>query len=247
MFERMLVEDSAAARRSAAFLCSVVGQGAILASLLLVSLVRTDAIFPMALHIALPAPRGARPAASKPVPASAETRRVPVTARTLIFHTKHATATPTLVLTDEVGPLEPAAGRGGVVGAAGLDAPCPCCTGQMAAPPPPPKLPAEPKKPAPAPKPVPVGGDVQAAKLIYQPKPVYPPLARQARISGVVRLEAIISRDGLIQNLRIVSGHPLLVPAAQDAVRRWRYQPTLLNGAAVEVITQIEVNFTLTS
>ena len=75
--------------------------------------------------------------------------------------------------------------------------------------------------------------------------PAYPPLALQARISGTVRLAAIISRDGYIQNLRVVSGHPLLTTAAVEAVKQWRYQPTLLNDEAVEVITQIDVNFTL--
>ncbi len=90
-----------------------------------------------------------------------------------------------------------------------------------------------------------VGGNVQQAKLLSQPKPNYPPLARSARIQGTVRFNAIIGIDGKIQNLTLVSGHPLLVPAAQDAVKQWVYQPTLLNGEPVEVVTQIDVNFTL--
>ncbi|HKW98976.1 MAG TPA: energy transducer TonB [Bryobacteraceae bacterium] len=90
-----------------------------------------------------------------------------------------------------------------------------------------------------------VGGVVQAAKLMHQVTPVYPPLARQARISGVVRLEAIIDRAGAIRSLQVVSGHPLLVPAAVDAVRQWTYRPTLLNGEPVEVLTEIEVHFKL--
>lgn len=90
-----------------------------------------------------------------------------------------------------------------------------------------------------------VGGNVQAAKLVKQPKPVYPPLAKQARIQGTVRFTAVIGRDGAIQNLTLVSGHPLLIPSAQEAVRQWVYQPTLLNGEPVEVVTQIDVNFTL--
>jgi protein TonB len=80
---------------------------------------------------------------------------------------------------------------------------------------------------------------------VNQPKPSYPPLARQARIQGVVKFNAVIGRDGTIQNLTLVSGHPLLVPSATEAVRQWRYQPTLLNGDPVEVVTQIDVNFTL--
>ncbi len=81
--------------------------------------------------------------------------------------------------------------------------------------------------------------------LIYQPKPVYPPLAKQARIQGTVKFTAIIGRDGTIQNLTLISGHPLLVQAATEAVKQWRYKPTLLNGEPVEVVTQIDVNFTL--
>ena len=89
------------------------------------------------------------------------------------------------------------------------------------------------------------GGVVVAAKAISQPAPDYPPLARMARIQGTVRLEAVISIDGTIQNLRVLSGHPLLVSVALEAVARWRYQPTLLNGDPVEVVTQIDVHFSL--
>jgi protein TonB len=108
-----------------------------------------------------------------------------------------------------------------------------------AAPPPPP-----PPKPQ-APKRIRVGGQVESARLIFQPRPEYPPLAKMARIQGVVRLDAIISKDGSIQDLKVISGHPLLVKSALEAVQRWRYQPTLLNGDAVEVATEIDVNFTL--
>ncbi|MGA2593682.1 MAG: energy transducer TonB [Bryobacteraceae bacterium] len=90
-----------------------------------------------------------------------------------------------------------------------------------------------------------VGGKVQEGKLISGPRPVYPPLARTARISGVVRLQAVISRDGAIMDLRAISGHPLLIPAAISAVKQWLFQPTYLNGDPVEVATDIEVNFTL--
>jgi periplasmic protein TonB len=81
--------------------------------------------------------------------------------------------------------------------------------------------------------------------LIHRVQPVYPPLARQARVQGTVVLRAIISRDGRIENLQVLSGHPMLVPAALDAVRQWRYQPYVLNDQPVEVETQITVNFSL--
>jgi periplasmic protein TonB len=102
--------------------------------------------------------------------------------------------------------------------------------------------------PPPKPKltgPLRVGGNVQQAKIINRVQPVYPPLARQTRISGTVRLHAIIGKDGTIQSLEVVSGHPLLQQAALDAVRQWRYQPTLLNNDAVDVDTTIDVIFSL--
>jgi periplasmic protein TonB len=105
-----------------------------------------------------------------------------------------------------------------------------------AAPPPPPPPPQERIR---------VGGQVQSARLVNQTRPTYPPLARQARIQGTVRLEAVINKDGAIEELKVVSGHPLLIQSALDAVKQWRYQPTMLNGVAVEVITTIDVNFTL--
>jgi len=112
-------------------------------------------------------------------------------------------------------------------------------SGAAAGPPPPPPPQAT------TPRRIRVGGQVEAAKGIFQPTPEYPPLAKMARIQGMVRLEAIISRDGTIQDLKVLSGHPLLVKSALEAVQRWRYQPTLLNGEPVEVITEIDVNFTL--
>jgi len=113
-------------------------------------------------------------------------------------------------------------------------------------PPPPPPPPARDTKPEP-PKLVRVGGDVLAAKMIRRVMPIYPALAKQARISGTVRLDGKIARDGTISELKVVSGHPLLVPAALDAVRQWLYRPTLLNGEPVEVSAPIEVNFTLSN
>jgi len=81
--------------------------------------------------------------------------------------------------------------------------------------------------------------------LIYRVQPQYPVLARQARVQGVVVLRAVISRDGRIENLQVISGHPLLVKSAEDAVKQWRYRPYYLNSEPVEVETQVTVNFTL--
>ncbi len=99
--------------------------------------------------------------------------------------------------------------------------------------------------PKPIAKPVQVGGDVQAAKLIRKVVPVYPRTAVIARISGTVRLQGIIGKDGTIQQLHVLSGPPLLINAAMEAVRQWLYRPTLLNGEPVEVIAPIDVIFTL--
>jgi protein TonB len=108
-------------------------------------------------------------------------------------------------------------------------------------PPPPPPPPAPPT----APQRIRQGGIVQAAKLIYQPQPIYPVLARQTGIQGAVVLRAVIGDDGNVSELQVISGHPLLVQAALNAVKQWRYQPTMLNGEPVEVETTITVSFVL--
>ena len=81
--------------------------------------------------------------------------------------------------------------------------------------------------------------------LIRKVQPIYPPLAKAARIQGPVVLAAVISKAGTIDNLHALSGHPMLIPAAIDAVSQWRYRPYILNGEPVEVETQITVNFNL--
>jgi periplasmic protein TonB len=110
----------------------------------------------------------------------------------------------------------------------------------LATPPPPAPTPAPTK-----PKRVVLTSVVESAKLVYAPPPVYPQLAVIAHVQGTVRIHAIIGMDGSVDQLTVVSGNPLLVPAARDAVARWRYQPTLLNREPVEVETEIDVNFIL--
>jgi protein TonB len=89
------------------------------------------------------------------------------------------------------------------------------------------------------------GGAVTAASIITQTHPVYPSLARQARIQGTVVLHAIIDKEGKVAQLEVVSGHPLLVQSALEAVKQWRYKPTQLNGDPVEIDTTIQVTFTM--
>ena len=95
------------------------------------------------------------------------------------------------------------------------------------------------------PKVVRVSSGVSQGNLIRKVTPNYPPLARQARVQGSVVLEAVISEDGSIVDLKVISGHPMLVTAAVEAVKQWKYRPYLLNGQPVSVQTQIQVNFTL--
>ena len=102
--------------------------------------------------------------------------------------------------------------------------------------------------PKPAPSPVPHTLRISSmlpGSLIHRVEPAYPPMARTARIQGPVVLAAVISKTGTIENLRLLSGHPLLVPSAIQAVSQWRYKPYILNNEAVEVETQITVNFVL--
>ena len=96
-----------------------------------------------------------------------------------------------------------------------------------------------------APSRIRVSAGVQQGNLISQVKPVYPAIAKSARISGAVVLQAEISKQGTIENLRVISGHPMLVQNALEAVKQWRYKPYLLNGEPVPVETTITVNFTL--
>jgi protein TonB len=90
-----------------------------------------------------------------------------------------------------------------------------------------------------------VSSGVASGNLVNKVQPVYPPIARTNRIAGQVILHAIISKSGNIENLQVVSGHPMLTQAALDAVRQWKYKPYMLNGEPVEVETTIQVNFNL--
>ena len=83
------------------------------------------------------------------------------------------------------------------------------------------------------------------AQLISQTPPVYPPMAKMAKVEGPVVLQLVVGKEGAVEELRVISGHPMLVQAALDAVRQWRYHPYLLNGKPVEFETQVTVSFKL--
>ncbi len=90
-----------------------------------------------------------------------------------------------------------------------------------------------------------VSGSEQQRRLVHVVRPVYPLEAKAQGISGTVKLRAIVDKAGMVRSVEVVSGEPVLVEAAVEAVRQWQYEPMLVNGEAVEVVTDIDVNFTL--
>jgi protein TonB len=90
-----------------------------------------------------------------------------------------------------------------------------------------------------------VGGDIREPKVIQLVPPVYPKLAIKARVRGTVVLEAILTAEGAVAEIKVISGNPLLTQAAVDCVKQWRYEPTYLNGEPVPVILTARVNFEL--
>ena len=106
----------------------------------------------------------------------------------------------------------------------------------------PPPPPPPPKTVAPA-EPVRVGGNVQEPRVIKMVPPVYPPLASKARVAGTVLLEATLTAQGKVEEIKVLSGHPLLTEAAIECVKQWQYEPTYLNGVPVPVILTAKVHF----
>ena len=90
-----------------------------------------------------------------------------------------------------------------------------------------------------------IGGKVQEAKLIRKVEPIYPEIARRARISGLVVLEVTIDEEGNVTGWKIQRGHPVLVEAAVQAVKQWKYSPTLLNGEPLQVVSTVNIDFIL--
>lgn len=233
MFENTLIPSS---RKRGTICLGYVVEGFLLALLVLIPLIHVQAL-PKSLIIGgiVPSPPlGARQkaaAAQRAVhrPSFSETLAAPVTVPAVILPSRPEPEAPSSALMAGPPGAVPWGSENGVPGGFGAT-PLP----------PPPEMP----KPSRASR-ITVGGVVEAARLIYEVKPEYPVLARAARVQGTVRLEAIIGKDGSIESLHVLSGPPLLIPSAMQAVARWRYQPTLLNGAAVEVSTDIDVNFTL--
>ena len=239
MFEDSLLETGGRLRtkKPLTVFLSFVMQTIILGILVLIPLIYTEALPRHTLIGFLMAPP---PPPPPPPPATAPKVRVIPRVVQQPQEMVQPRAIPREVAIIREDPLPPPGPVGGVVGGVGGGIPGGSAGGVLggiiAAAPPPPPPPQERIR---------VGGQVQSAKLVNQARPAYPPLARQARIQGTVRLEAVISKVGGIEELKVISGHPLLIQSALAAVQQWRYEPTLLNGVPVEVITTIDVNFTL--
>jgi len=248
MFEQSLIVDGGARRSPWSFAVSVTVQSALVAAALAVPLLHVAQLerrLPEVLF--LPRPIGS------PEPIQKTTARNSAVSSSTILQANRSyrpfqapTKIHTLVATGPDLPGAPAFPGGDSGVSSGIELPPGLSVLDQKAltlPPPPPQ-PAAPQ-PAAQQAPLRVNEGVQSAKLIFGPRPAYPPLAKQARISGTVRLAARISADGHIRDLRVMSGHPMLVQSALDAVGQWVYKPTLLNAQPVEVLTEIMVNFVL--
>jgi len=243
MFEQSLLLDHAAAKKTTAMAASLTAQTLLVGALIAVPLIFSDRLPDVRLLIPLSLPLPPPPPAPQPAHAAASSSRnslAPARIYTAPRRIADLSQIPDVGLV-EAPPSFASGADTGVPGGTGA----PSIMSQLFVPPiPQPKPRAADPAPTPA-HPQRVGGDVQEAKLVKKVIPAYPPLARQARVSGTVELIGVIAKDGTIQQLQVVSGHPLLVKAALDAVRQWVYRPTLLNGQAVEVIAPISVHFTL--
>ena len=253
MFEQTFVDDQGGTNKSWTVLLSTLLQCLLIGILILIPLIFTEALPKTTLTSFLMAP----PPPPPPPPPPAAPQPVKIIQKVVRqFDAGKLTAPKKIpkeiaMIKEEDMPPPASAGvvggvPGGVPGGTSGGVLGGMLGGVGVAPPPPPppvKVVEKPKTP----DRIRVGGAVIAANLVKKVTPVYPPLAKQARVQGTVRFTAIIGRDGAIQNLQLVSGHPLLVPSATEAVKQWIYRPTMLNGEPVEVITQIDVNFTLSS
>jgi periplasmic protein TonB len=221
---------------------SVAIQSGIVIFMILIPLIYTEALPKQMLTTFLVAPA---PPPPPPPPAAAVTRIVKPVAR-LIQQGKMMAPTviPKKVNLIKEEEMPPDVGAVGVVGGVPGGVPGGSASGVLGGiiggvgggPPPPPK---------PTQTRIRVGGNVQQAKMLRMVQPLYPAIAKTAHISGTVILHAIISKDGNVEQLEYVSGPPLLMRAAMDAVKQWRYQPTTLNNDPVEVDTTISVVFSL--
>jgi periplasmic protein TonB len=252
MFEQIVTAGEA--NRARSVVLAVILQATALGILIIVPLLFVQQLPEMQQQLSfLVAPPPPPPPPPPPAGRAAATRPVRTVVTPKIFNPDHLTEPKTIpsVVPSNQPEIAPPEVQGGVPGGV----PGGVAGGQIggvlggviggvpqAAPPPPP-APQQAETPKPTPERIRVGGQVEAAKLEHEVLPAYPALASQARVQGTVRLSAVIGKDGHVENLKVISGHPLLISSALDAVRQWVYQPTYLNSQPVEVQTEIDVNF----
>jgi protein TonB len=256
MLEDCLIESRRSARPGKPFtlVVSVITHGSLVGALILIPLFQEHLLPHVAMFEPLPPPMVQTRVVDlvpKATPASsaAPTASTPTDLYTPVAIPKHIANIVDEPMANSAGFMP--AGPGGVgngpniPGLSGLDL-APRVAAPPLPPPSPPPAPPKPPEPAPAPTvPLRRGGDVVKSNLVYQVQPVYPLLAQKTRTSGVVLLEAVILRDGTIDpaRIRVITGNVLLNEAAIDAVKQWRYKPTLLNQEPVEILTTITINF----
>ena len=241
MFADSMLETSWAqrSRRSWMTLTSFGLQALVVGLLLLLPLIRPVALpfmRPLPTPISMTVPAG-------PPPIEPQTRTATVRQSNLLNNVLMQPAyIPSIVAIVTEEPTAPQVGPGGPYAPAGTGGGpdgVPYWVGNPSNP-----LPSPPPVPKPATPPIRIS-HMMEGNLIRRVQPAYPPLARSARIQGQVVLVAVITKEGMIENLRVVEGHPMLVRAAFDAVSQWRYRPYILNNEPVEVETRITVNFSL--
>lgn len=234
MFDQLVVSSAHPTKthKSWTVALSAIVQSIILGILILIPLIYTEALPKGMLNTFLVAP--APPPPPPPPAAPVKTVRAPkivqlnkMVAPTVIPKNVAIVKDEAPVIYTNGGGVDGGTGNGVLSGIIG--------SGGSGPPPPPTKAPSR----------IRVGGNVQAASLVNKVTPQYPPIAKTAHVSGTVILHAIIAKDGSIQELQYMSGPPLLMKSAMDAVREWRYKPTMLNGDPVEVDTTISVVFSL--
>jgi protein TonB len=245
MFEQSLLIDPSGAKKTGALALSITMQTAAVAVMIALPLIYSDRLplAPRFISLALPSPPPPPRPLEQTRAATSSTHASALTPKPFVAPRKIVALSEIPQISAAEAPPEFTSSRdAGVPGGTGTSTLATQMFHEIIVPPKPPVVVDTPKPPS---KPVAIGGDVQEAKLIRKVVPRYPALARQARISGTVRLMGVIAKDGTIQQLQLVSGHPLLAPAALEAVRQWLYRPTVLNGQPVEVIAPIDVIFTL--
>jgi protein TonB len=252
---------SARSKKPATLVLSVFVHGALAGALILIPLFQNQLLPNIAVFAPLHPPAAARGVELVPVPNRNSGAPAATTSAPQLSPMTAPIANPTDIarvvdLPASSGPIgAPDRGAGGPGFPNGIVGGDPFPTSDKAAAPPlppptPPSPPPAPATPKPTPEPsgpIPRGGNVVQSNLIHTVQPVYPRLAILARVQGAVILEAVITREGLIDKsrLRVLDGHQMLRAAAVEAVEQWRYRPTLLNGKPVEILTTITVNFTM--